>query len=355
MQTAQYGGSVRGTFVLYKPGMLSTPVDPDEFPTGPRFTVHDPSGTPLTEYFSDLPYTRRIERGVYEFVLPLPSDASLLSATTTGQSYKIRLAAGTASKDGVALIGRDGAAPSLDFTLPALATGLGKKQIERFYATREELFDLFNLNPAPTDKEIRFAQLQIDNFLHRNLYPSIRVRERHDIPPDSNLLLLDVLPVIRIVAAQTATPMTPLASEGGLQGRYGLGRRDRRRTHNAWLEFSAFEVFGAHAFQPIDVEAIQIHPETGEVYLPPVPLLAQYTQCDVTYEAGFPVIPYMMKGYLAETIDYIRFLGYANLSNYSIGKVSRTVMSAITGQQAPGFLPEGVVRGLSKYRVHSLR
>lgn len=338
MTTVVPGGAVHTQWSFYRPPAAgATPselLDPDEFPNGPRFELYHTADDSLVQGYDEIAYTRRNDRGVYVLDLPIPVSGDLAA----GEYY---LQAKRATVGGTALVGQSGTTPLRGpFTVLPPPKGEDYSTL-RLYAEPGELGEFFGVSPAPQAHEVLFAQQLLDDWMHRSLWPTVYERERKNVPPDRNLVVLTYRPVIRIFQA---LPSAANAAQPVL-GRYGYGRRDRRvlnQTSGNYL--SVMAVMGnPPQFIPIDPAQIEFRPETGECWFPTGFFLVNYSQLEITYEAGYRVIPFGVKVALAETIAFVRIKGFGPLSSWSVGRVSQQ-----TGEEL--MTPE-VKRRLEPYRA----
>lgn len=313
---------------LYDPSAPTVLVDPDEFPETPRFEIRD-DGDAVVDGYDNLTYTARRGLGVFAFDLPIPLGDALPEGTYTIQCK-------LATRNGQAVV--TGAVPAFTVIEPATAEAYSAV---RPYASADELHSVIGVSPKPAESEIIFAQQLMDDWMHRSLWPSVVERERKHLPPDRNLFTLAIRPIIRIAAAGASTPVDGQS----VVGRYGYGRRDRRvlnQTSGNYL--SVMAVLGSPPrFIPIDPAQIEFHPDTGECWIPTGFFLVNYSEVEVTYEAGYRVIPFSAKVALAETISWVRVKGFGPLTSFNIGRVSHS-----TGEE---LLTGEVKRRLEPYRA----
>lgn len=329
------GGVVGTRWSLYDPttGNLA---DPDEFPVGPRFTVYDTDQvTPITG-LDNIIYSLRRELGIYSMNLVVPLSDTTLPPTDPGEFYTIGIAPGTGTKNGDDLVNSLGAAPTFQFEVVEGATTYSS---ERLYANAAELMSLYEITDV-TDKEVRFAQGLCDDWMKRTLWPDMYERERYQVPQDRNVILLAHRPIIRIHGGSATDPV----GAQGVVGRMGYGRRDRRAINALGASYmSILALTGSPAqFMAMRSEELEFHPLTGEVWLPSTPFLQGYTQVELTYEAGFHIIPERAKRALAQTVAYARLKGFGPMMQWSVGKVSHST-------NTDDLLPTEVKRMLTPY------
>lgn len=338
--TVAKGSSLYTTWSLYRPvsggGTPSELVDPDEYPSGPRFEVRD-SGNAVVPGLDALPFKMRRGRGVFSLEIPIPLSGGVLPA---GETFTVQLKAGTASANGQALVGRSGVPPALEFSVIDGATVYDPEQ---FYVDPAELESVYGVSPRPEEHEVRFAQRLVDDWMHRSLWPSMFERERYSVPPDRNLIVLHHRPVIRLYSAALSDPV---AAQGGM-GRYGYGRRDKRSMNQTGPAnyMSVMAVLGSPPqWVAMDTAQVEFHPQTGECWLPSGFFLLNYTQVEMTYEAGFAAIPRRAKGAIAETVAWVRLKGFGPLMGWSVGRVSHNT-------NTDDLLTPQVKRALEPYRA----
>lgn len=320
MYTVAKGGVVGTRWTLYNPA-LNTLADPDEYPEGPRFTVYDVDQvTPITG-LDNILFTLRRELGIYSMNLIIPLNNVTLPVTAPGAFYTVGIAAGTATKDGVDLVNSFGSPPTFQFQVMEGATEYSS---ERFYASAADLMELYGITDV-TDQEVRFAQGLCDDWMKRTLWPDLYERERYPVPQDRNVIMLHHRPIIRIHGGLATDP----AGAQGVMGRMAYGRRDRRTINALGGSFLSIQALmgSPSKFIAIRPEEVEFHPLTGECWLPSTPFMHNYTQVELTYEAGFHRIPDRAKRALAQTIAYSRLKGFGPLMQWSVGKVSHSTNS----------------------------
>lgn len=331
------GGVLHTQWELYTPGSLVI-ADPDDFPEAPRFTLYASDNNPVDGY-DELPYTIRRGLGVFALDLPIPFSDDVLPAAT---DYQLRLTRGTIG--GLAPVDSSGSPLVATFSIAPLPKEEDYSS-QRPYVTPQQVASDFGVSPAPTLAEVLFAQQLIDDWCHRpSLWPTVIERERHKLMTDRNLFSLAYGPIIRIFSAQTGNS----AATAPVVGRYGYGRHDRRAMNLSGGAFVAsMAILGSPpTFVPIAPNAIDFHPDTRECWIPTGLFLINYTEVEVTYEAGYRVIPFSVKMALAETLAWVRVKGFGPLTSWSVGRVSHT-----TGESL--ITPEVAAR-LEKYRVKTL-
>ena len=338
METVTRGGAVRLSFALYAPGTTAL-TDPDEYPAAPRFFVATAAApTVAIAGFEEIPFADRQAKGVYDFVLPITTKDN---PGLEDGSYVVKLTRGTTAT--AALVDLSGSVPTESFVIfpPAVTPETWSP-----YATGLELFRDWGLKDV-SEPEIRFAQRLADDYMHRSLW-IVPVKERVRLAPRRNSFLLSTRPIVEIFGAEAGKPEI---SSGAL-GRVGYGRR------HAIEEYTLYD-FRAHQsilglpppFRAIPGDQVDVNPRTGECWLPSslngINGLSSYTEVEFHYLTGLQEIPNNVKGALSETIDWIRFKGYANLTSYSASKVSKTM--------GTDFLPTSVKTTLDPYRVNTWR
>jgi hypothetical protein len=335
MLTVSRAGTIRLVFQTYYSGQLA---DPDEFPVGPRFHLAKAAteNSAIAGY-ENIPYANRLSRGVFEFILRITNRKSNLPVLADG-AYVVKLNLGSVSS--TTLIDENGDVPKQSVTIVPEAS---VSQDFAPYATTAELFADYGLKDV-TEQEVRFSQSLMDVEMNRpTLWPHVYSNKRHDIPQGRNFIQVDYRPVIRIFGASL------LVDASGLKGRYTPGRRDRRQLNAFNQDYLAvMATFGVPPrFTAIDVDHVNLHTDTGQIWLPTGYFLVPYSQVEITYEAGCPVIPSPVKRALAEMVEWVRFKGYANLTSYSEGKVSR--------QTGESFITNSVRSALRPYKTVTLR
>lgn len=340
-QIVAKGNTLRIIIDLYT-AAGTNPVDPDECPEGPRIAFYQHDGTTLVDKASNLPYTRRLAPGVFELILPIPYSADFLPPNNPGETYKVKVA--MASKGGVDLVGPTGSPFVQNVRIVSEPDRTAVMGDDRLYATPQELIELTGLED-PSLTEVRRAQAVLDGWMKRSLFPTVISGERHDIPQGRNQVMLDVVPVIRLLAADATKPV----EAAGLKGRPGPGRRDNmfRSVLNSDYMAMFATLTSPPKLTPVDVSQCSLHESSGEIWLTSGLYLLSYSQVEVTYEAGLRVIPREAKMGLATTIAWIRFKGFSNLKNWSIGGTSRD-----TGES---LIPDDVKEVYEKWRVKILR
>lgn len=179
---------------------------------------------------------------------------------------------------------------------------------EDLYVTSQELKQLYGCGAS--DEDIRFAMSLINTHCNRaSLWPC-EIEEQKALPSDRQETRLSVTPVIRVLEAA---------------GRYGFGRRDKVG-YNQWAYGlgAVLALSGAKPqYAPIDVNSIDLMPETGVIYIPWSIYFATYTTIRVRYLAGWIEIPARVKTCIAEIINTTHAMGVSQRTSYTAGRVSR--------------------------------
>jgi len=183
---------------------------------------------------------------------------------------------------------------------------------EQLYITPSELSQLYGI--TVTEGHVRFAQDLVNAHTNRtSLWPE-QYEERIDVPSDRQVAQLNITPAIKIIEAA---------------GRYSYGRRDRRAINQVNQDYmAAIAVFGSPPrFTAIDVDQIDLHPSTGEIWLPTGFFLVAYTQIQIKYLAGFQQIPSRVKSAMAEILNVMCQKGVSDRVQNSVGRTSRRYSS----------------------------
>lgn len=328
MQIVGRGSTVRAAFTFYSSPPLQ-PVDPDEFPAGgPLFTITRDSDSAVL--YANVPYTRRVDVG--KFDLDIPITFAKGDATTPGWTDgQFTVSVTNCTKNSTPLVDANNAAPTLAFAISSQASAI---DAERFYVEQNDLSNNWGVD-SPTEAEIRTAQNTIDAWLHRSLWPTVYELENHRIPEGRTQTMLDVKPVMQLLSAD---------------GRYGLGRHDRRNLNMTSMDLMAIAAVAGGTpprWLAIDITKVDLKTNTGEIWLPMGFFIFPYTEIRVTYMAGLLTIPDSIKNAVASTIRWMRFKGYADLTRYGAGKVSRDMGNSL--------IPDDAKAALFPYQVKTFR
>ena len=203
---------------------------------------------------------------------------------------------------------------------------------EDLYVTSQELQQLYGC--AASDEDIRFAMSLINAHCNRaSLWPT-EIEETVRMPSDRQETRLNVTPVIKIMEAA---------------GRYGLGRRDKQG-YNQWAYGlgAVLALSGSKPqYAPIDINSIDLMPETGVVYIPWSLYFMVYTTIRFRYLAGWIEIPNRAKTAVADIINTTHAMGVSNRTSYTAGRVSRRYSN-------PSFISPMAEQLLVPFVVHSL-
>ena len=326
--TVTKGSAARISITLYSPANLGIPVDPIELSAGPQLALGDAFGHPVTNY-TNIPFSRRLAPGVYVWQLPITLDSGVLAAGTyTGTLIAATLDGSTP------LVDATGHAPQVQLVITAASSYVDTSQP---YATPDQLTDLLAAlreDPA-SPADIRFAQGILDGWMHRSLWPTNYEGETHRFEPQRALFRLGHVPVLQLYS---------------MEGRWGYGRRNQQQLPSSVYVLPAFlfNALGPQNWTAIDVgprSLCRFDSASGEVWLPQNYILP-YSQTRTSYQAGLTVIPHAVHEALAETIGYVRFKGYAPLTGYTAGKMSRQFKSE-------DFVTVNVQRKLEPWRTRS--
>ncbi len=184
------------------------------------------------------------------------------------------------------------------------------------------------------------ASAVIDTYCHRAIAVTSYI-ERLRLPSGRNRVLLSYTPTVALAPATIAYTAA--------RGRYGYPRRAASASQvfpaASILEVSS--VFGGPPeWETIDVTAITGDPRTGEVWLPAGIYMAQYTEVEITYTAGYATIPDAVKAACAFIImAYLERAAMAGVKGKGITPPAfdRTLIDRTTGAM------------LEPYRVRSMR
>jgi hypothetical protein len=208
----------------------------------------------------------------------------------------------------------------------------GTPSEEQLYMSVNEVRQLFGMDV--TAGQVRFAQALVNTTCNR---PSLWVEvydERLQVPSDRQQVMVAATPVTKILSAA---------------GRYSYGRRDRRSLNQVNFDYlAAIAVFGSPPrFQEINVDQIEFHSPTGELWLPTGFFLINYTQVQIKYQAGFTQIPNRIKMAMAEIINTICAKGVSDRYMFQVGKVHRRFReSGFVTPQAYDLLEPYVIKSL---------
>lgn len=181
---------------------------------------------------------------------------------------------------------------------------------DQLYATPAELGQMFGVRVS--EAQIRYAQSLINAHCNRpSIFPCEIVSGLKRLPSDRMETRLEVTPVIRIVEAA---------------GRYAYGWRRDRQGMSAmyWGAAALIALQGiAPRLTPIQVDLIQVEPQTGIVTLPYSTFLLPYTQVDFRYIAGYVNIPGRVKMALVNIINNVSNKGISDRIAYNVGRIAR--------------------------------
>lgn len=151
--------------------------------------------------------------------------------------------------------------------------------------------------PASLDASLVIrASAIIDTYCHRPIAVTQHT-ERLRLPVGRNRVLLSYLPMVALAPATI-----PYVSA---KGRYSYPRRAATKTQ-VFPAASLYElstVFGGPPqWEDIDVTQIQDDPRTGEAWFPAGIYMAQYTEIEIVYTAGYTTTPDDVKAACAALI-----------------------------------------------------
>ena len=315
MHTVARGDQLQLIFELYS-ATIQQLTDPDEDPDGPRLTITPVAGG--DPVYSDVPAARHLAVGKYAFVVGLTDDESVLP----DGEYVAEIT--NASKAGVDLVDATGQPPTSHFVLLDAALAVAP---DRFYMEPIDLSRTWNVDPVPTEAEVRAAQFQLDAWMHRSLWPTV-----YAPPPfrlrGSNVFTLPHKPLIKLLT---------------LEGGYIPGRR-----HQRWVDPVGDPSFlGLRGWTPIPLEQAQVTLGSGHVWIPSGTLGGVFTQVRTSYLAGYTAIDRDATLAVAQTVAWQRFKGFSDLERFSSGQVSR--------EMGKSLVPSSAMDICEKWRVKAYR
>lgn len=185
---------------------------------------------------------------------------------------------------------------------------------EALYLQPEEALGIFGCQLSA--ETARFVNALIDSYCNRtSLYPVVWESGPIRVPSDRQEVRLPVLPVIKILEAA---------------GRYGLQRRDRQGWNSFAYGLSPILALNAAArpqWTSISVDAIELSPAEGLVFLPFSSLLLPYSYVRLKVLSGLVDIPHRIKAAVVEIANAISQKGVSDRQKYTVGRVSRQFAS----------------------------
>ncbi len=188
-------------------------------------------------------------------------------------------------------------------------------ETEALYLTPLEAESIFGCSLS--EQQGRFIQATINAHCNRTtLWPCEIETGPLQIPGDRQETRVPVTPVIRILEAA---------------GRYGMQRRDRQGWNSFAYGLSPILALNAAArpqWTPINVDAIELSPAEGIVFLPWSSLLLPFSWVRIRYIAGLIQIPHRVKAAVIEIANNMSAKGVSDRQRYAVGRVSRQFASA---------------------------
>ncbi len=183
-------------------------------------------------------------------------------------------------------------------------------ETEALYLTPLEAESVFGCSLS--EQQSRFIQATINAHCNRtSLWPTQIESGPLQIPADRQETRFPVTPIIRILEAA---------------GRYGLQRRDRQGWNSFAYGLSPILALNAAArpqWTPINVDAIEVSPAEGLIFLPFSSMLVPYSYVRLTVLAGLIQIPHRVKAAVIEIANNMGAMGISTRTKYAVGRVSR--------------------------------
>lgn len=205
---------------------------------------------------------------------------------------------------------------------------------DELYVSPSELERLFGC--AVTAQDIRAAMILINSYCHRaSLWPWLCNSGILTLPPDRQ---------------ETRLPLTPVLAVTEAAGRFDLGRRDNQgyNSYQTGVAAAYFMMLGGRpTWTQIDVNQIELDPDTGRVWIPNSFMIVRYNVVRLSFVAGYLTIPADVKLAVLEIVNTLHTKGVSDRIRYSVGAISRQYAS-------DSFITPQAERLLAPYVVHSL-
>ena len=205
---------------------------------------------------------------------------------------------------------------------------------EALYLGPDEAQALFGCTLSA--EQSRWIQAAINAWCNRtSLWPTEWESGPLRVPSDRQEVRVPVLPVIRVLEAA---------------GRYGLQRRDRQGWNSFAYGLSPILALNAAArpqWTSIDVNAIELSPAEGLIFLPFSSLLAPYSYIRLKILSGLIEIPHRVKAAVVEIANIMGAMGASTRTRYTVGRVSRSF-------SAPSFISPMAEQMLAPFVVQEL-
>lgn len=188
-------------------------------------------------------------------------------------------------------------------------------ETEALYLTPLEAESVFGCSLS--EPQSRFIQATINAHCNRtSLWPTLIESGPISVASDRQETRFPVTPIIRILEAA---------------GRYGLQRRDRQGWNSFAYGLSPILALSAAArpqWTPINVDAIELSPAEGIIFLPWSSMLMPFNMVRFILIAGLIQIPHRVKAAVIEIANNMGAKGVSDRQRYAVGRVSRQFASA---------------------------